>query len=904
MALLVSPFSVLLWTASGRLAFSGCLAVAADSDGSLPLSCTVQFRCYLPRKVVVFTDHMNLLKLSEYCRHKTRLMTALLLYLVAATAAAAAAQPAATTNNNAVSCSALARFTFVSPRVVRLEHGPRVEDRSSVAFAHRGGAGTAPKLRVDNDTAVWCNVTVLAHPGLTLSFRKDGDRGLAHDLTPAPPPFDYFRAHDLTITLPALGVTWHASQGVADPTHNLGGTLHPTPSADLAHCCSNPSNTTFDPKYPLQPGVLSRAGWALLGNDDGPLIENGTGDFDDGWIANRSADWTGYDYHFFGCGREYAACLDEFTAVSGRMAVPTHRGLGVWWSRHWGDPFDGIRFGPMTHDAIMHEVVDGYASRGLPLDIVVTDMEWHSQVAFPDCDTFLGVKGWSGYNWNKTLFPDPDAFLAELHARNISLALNFHPDASIDACQTDYYEGMAKALGVATTNTRKPPLPDIDLAQFNQTYVDAYFTWAMETSARADVAWTDTAKATTWSNYLYSRYPAKKNKRVINFSRYGGVGDQRTPIGFSGDTLRKWDTLAYEVWMTPRAANIGFGWWSHDIGGFSGGYLPGSNHTESAELFLRWLQFAAYAPIFRTHCRYCDQRIWTFGEKWYPMMKDTMLERHRLFPYINTHAHLEAYRKGRSLLVPMYWDTPSGHDDVVYAPGAAAQQQYKFGLDFVVAPVVASISSSRSSNGETVAKQAWLPPGRWAAWNTVEGRSCAGSDSVVDGPAHLDLACALGQTPVFVNASAMVPTRSTDVKQGSGLPISDPLVWVMFPAAAGTAAEGQVFEDDGVTMDYHRQMPAHHAATAGLLTRAAATFNATHACVRVQGGEGTFTGLPATRTQRFEMRGVTPGRVTIVSGAGCRVLTMAEAGGADATTAVVDCGPRDVHESVEMCVTL
>merc|ERR1711871_713967 len=301
--------------------------------------------------------------------------------------------------------------------------------------------------------------------------------------------------------------------------------------------------------------------------------------------------------------------------------------------------------------------------------------------------------------------------------------------------------------------------------------------------------------------------------------------------------------------MTPRAANIGFGWWSHDIAGFSGSYLPGSNHTEPAELFLRWLQFATYSPIFRTHCRYCDQRIWTFGKGWYPMMKDTMLERHRLFPYINTHAHLEAYRKGRSLLVPMYWDTPSGHDDMVYAPGPASQQQYKFGLDFVVAPIVTSISGSsrHDSKAKAVAKQAWLPPGRWALWNAAEGRSCAGSNDVVDGPVHLNLTCTLGQTPVFVNTSTMVPTRLTDVKQGSGLPISDPLVWVLFPAAAGTSAEGQVFEDDGVSMAYHQQMPTHNAATAGMLTRASATFNSTHGCVSVQGGEGTFVGLPVTR---------------------------------------------------------
>ena len=144
--------------------------------------------------------------------------------------------------------------------------------------------------------------------------------------------------------------------------------------------------------------------------------------------------------------------------------------------------------------------------------------------------------------------------------------------------------------------------------------------------------------------------------------------------------------------MTPRASNIGFGWWSHDIGGFSSGYTPWKQPHRACELFLRWLQFATYAPIFRTHCRYCDQRIWTFEDAWFLPMKQTMLERRRLsLTSIRTPTY-ETYQKGRSLLVPMYWDSPSGYDDVVYAPGPAADEQYKFGTDFVVSPCVERLS--------------------------------------------------------------------------------------------------------------------------------------------------------------------------------------------------------------------
>ena len=98
---------------------------------------------------------------------------------------------------------------------------------------------------------------------------------------------------------------------------------------------------------------------------------------------------------------------------------------------------------------------------------------------------------------------------------------------------------------------------------------------------------------------------------TVTALRYGGLGDHRTPTGFSGDTVRKWDTLEYEVYMTSRASNVGFGWWSHDMGGFRehagfsahAGFVDRAWHTEAPELYLRWLQFGALSPILRMHCR-------------------------------------------------------------------------------------------------------------------------------------------------------------------------------------------------------------------------------------------------------------------------------------------------------------
>lgn len=123
---------------------------------------------------------------------------------------------------------------------------------------------------------------------------------------------------------------------------NLNGTVFPTPSTDLAGCCTNPNERIgdFDHKYPLDQGLLSREGWAVVDDSASPLIDNGTGFYDDGWISDQPRPAGNLDWYLFGCGNAYATCLAEFTQTAGPIALPPMSVLGVWWSRHWGEPFD------------------------------------------------------------------------------------------------------------------------------------------------------------------------------------------------------------------------------------------------------------------------------------------------------------------------------------------------------------------------------------------------------------------------------------------------------------------------------------------------------------------------------------------------------------------------------------
>eukprot|EP00039_Didymoeca_costata_P004017 m.70990 g.70990 ORF g.70990 m.70990 type:complete len:948 (+) comp12190_c0_seq1:86-2929(+) len=693
----------------------------------------------------------------------------------------------------------------------------------------------------------------------TVIGTKEGSGVTIGSKSPIVPPrpsnsTDYFVKHKLqarSVGNLTTGESWSWHAGQSD-SENLKGTLKPTPSADLAGCCSNPdvSKGLYDPKYFLEDGILSRSGFAVVDDSESPLVDiDDNQTLLDAWISDVPRVQGSADIYFFGCGIQYRECMQEFTGIAGPIALPPLSGLGVWWSRHWGDESGNKAMvddvGIFSQKVVTEQVVNGYKDHNLPLHVLVLDMEWHEMMQPPTCTSFKGKAEWGGYTWNTSLF-DPQDFLNQLHQAHgnnslgIKLSLNYHPDSGIDVCQANY-TNMAKVLGIDPNSNSTISDLDIISNNFNQTYVDAYFTYMIETTL-VDIAWTDTPQATTWTNWLYVLYPAKrKNKRTINFSRYGGIGDHRKPTGFSGDTLRKWDTLAYEVWMTPRASNVGFGWWSHDIGGFSGGPIDSSWHTETPELFLRWLQFAVYSPIMRTHCRYCDQRIWTWSKYdttevvWYDAMSKTMYQRNALVPYIYTHAALNTYMKGESLLTPMYYDDNLAHLDAAY--GVKQQQQYFFGRDFIVSPITQAVSNISKSS--SISWSLWLPPNNdtiYYDWNTMEALE-VGSDG------FFTRNYTMYETPVAVRGGSVIPTRNMD---SAYKVVADPLVWMLVPGAA--EGSGSVYEDDGETRDFENGL---HSLTTLRFVQSSAGFH-----VNISSPNGTFFGAPKTRGHYVTFLGV------------------------------------------------
>ena len=131
-------------------------------------------------------------------------------------------------------------------------------------------------------------------------------------------------------------------------------------------------------------------------------------------------------------------------------------------------------------------------------------------------------------------------------------------------------------------------------------------------------------------------------------SRYAGPGSHRYPIGFSGDSIISWKTLDFQPYFTATAANIGYGWWSHDIGGHAAGH-------RDVELQTRWIQFGVFSPIFRLHSTsnmFNGKEPWRYPEPAKSIMADFMRLRHQLLPYLYT-MNWRCHTSGEMLVEPI-----------------------------------------------------------------------------------------------------------------------------------------------------------------------------------------------------------------------------------------------------------
>ncbi|MBQ8231596.1 MAG: DUF5110 domain-containing protein [Lachnospiraceae bacterium] len=530
---------------------------------------------------------------------------------------------------------------------------------------------------------------------------------------------------------------------------------------------------------------------------------------EDGWLHPRKKGCI--DTYFLGYGRDYFKAIHDFYMLSGPIPMLPKYALGNWWSRYWKYTEESYK-----------ELLTDFEKRNIPFSVVIMDMDWH----LVDIPTRFG-RGWTGYTWNKEYFPDPERFLNWLHEHNYRVALNLHPADGVRAFEEQYPE-MAKALGV-NPESEYPVRFDFTNIEFVRAYFD-YLHHPHEEQG-VDFWWMDWQQGNIsavegldplWMLNHYHHYDLRRDgKRGIMASRYGGLGSHRYPIGFSGDVHTTWESIQYQPYFTATAANVGYTWWSHDIGGFMKG-------IKDNELYIRWLQLGVFSPINRLHsCNnsFVSKVPWNYPSPYCEIAEETLRLRHRLLPYVYT-MNYQCHNDMVPVVVPVYYYYPMDMGSYRY------RNEYFFGDQLLVQPMV---HPTDKETGRT-AEQTWIPKGIWT--DVYDGKIYHGGekgrDKVITRP--------IDRQGVLAKAGAIVPMA--DIR-GCEKDISNPqtLEIYVFPGGSNTYV---LYEDEGDGFAYEKGV--------WLKTTISLDWKETSAVLNIC-PEGDFSVIPDRRKYVVHFRG-------------------------------------------------
>lgn len=508
----------------------------------------------------------------------------------------------------------------------------------------------------------------------------------------------------------------------------------------------------IDGEIPLEHGIMSLDGFSII-DDSNTVVFNSEGMIE----ARKEKE---IDFYFFGYGLRYLDALKDFYHLCGKTPLLPKYCLGNWWSR----------FYPYTQEEYTN-LMKRFREEKIPFTVAVLDMDWHW---VNEVDPKYG-NGWTGYSWNTNLFPDHVGLLDYLHKIGMKTSLNVHPADGIRAYE-DLYPRVAKAMGMnpkeGKTVTFDATNPKFMEVYFNELHhpleeegVDFWWLdWQQGTQSKIDGL--DPLWLINHCHYINSSW---NNKRALTFSRYAGPGSHRYPIGFSGDTVTSWDSLKFQPFFTATASNIGYGWWSHDIGGHMNG-------SKDDELTARWIQYGVFSPINRLHSSnnvYSGKEPWNYGLEARKTMNEHLRLRHKMIPYLYT-MNRRASREDLPLVQPLYYLEPDNME--VYR----FQHEYYFGSELLVSPITAPVNNvSKMAKAMT-----WLPKGKWLDMFT---------GVVYDGGRAVDMWRNINSIPVLMKEGAIIPFNNLEMGDNS-LDNPEKMEILIFPAANG---EFVLWEDQG-----------------------------------------------------------------------------------------------------------
>ena len=541
------------------------------------------------------------------------------------------------------------------------------------------------------------------------------------------------------------------------------------------YTCPSSAATAADCQALLEPlhgdGLLDKAGWRLLDDTQSAVWTR------QGWAAPRPAGGDVQDGYLFGYGQDYQGALEQLAQLTGPAAMLPSYVFGVWFSRYY----------PYSTADYEHQLIPEFRANGVPLDTLSVDTDWKSP------------NTWDGWEWNPSLFPDPQGFLNSAQAQGIHVTLNIHSSISDSDPQLGQAESIAGG-NLASANCFSGPCKVWDWSQAPQAESNFSLQQSFEQQG-AKFWWLDWCcdnssvsmpglTPDSWINHLYAQEMANKGERGFVLGRFGSSfqspgqvypagpwSDHRSVVHFTGDTWGTWNTLASQVELAPAEASVGQPYVSDDIGSFLG--PPPGGDTNPADLhdtpalYDRWVQLGTFQPILRLHSSHGDRLPWDYPQPVQGITENFLRLREALVPYTYTLA-AQAHATGLPMTRPLYLDYPS------VAAAYDHPDEYLYGPDVLVAPV--------TTPGQVTTRQVWFPPGRWADYFT---------GATFTGPGTATLNVPLDRMPVFVRSGGIVPEQPAMAHVGAAP--ADPLTLNVY---AGGNGQFSMYSDAGQGTGY------------------------------------------------------------------------------------------------------
>ena len=631
------------------------------------------------------------------------------------------------------------RFTLIDEGTIRLEYAPDgkfVDEKSFVAVIREYG-------NVPHKASTGGNKVTITTSKFKLTYRKDG----------AP-----LSAKNLTITsAKTLGTSFSWTPGMVQKG-NLKGTYRTLDGYDGdMFQYSNPKTV-----MPLEDGLLATDGWTLI-DDSKNYLFDGAKDWD--WVKERTSADGAQDWYFMAYGHDYKGALKSFTKFAGKVPLPPRYTFGYWWSRYWS-----------YSDKDLRDLIGNFQRLDLPLDVLVIDMDWH-----PISEQAGG--GWTGWDWNERLFPDYRKFLSYLDEQGVKTTMNLHPADGVRPYEKKYQEFIGRA-GIENGKT-------VEWQGSDKRYVKALFDTYLHpyVDEGVDFWWLDWQQWAKdkrlkdldnvfWCNYIwFTDMENNGTKRPMLYHRWGGLGNHRYQIGFSGDSYITWESLRFLPYFNSTASNVLYGYWSHDIGGHQSKRY---GTPVEPELYTRAMQMGQYLPIIRSHSTkdpQLNKEPWAFDQTTQRRLTNVINGRYALVPYIYTMARQD-YETGISLCRPMYYDYPEAEE------AYGMKEQYMFGDKMLIAPVTNPVDKESG----LAAVKAWLPEGQWLEYET---------GTMLEGGQTVERLFSMDEYPVYVKAGSIIPYYGK-VKNLSGT--NQPVIVRVFPG--GSEGDFLLYEDNGEDKNY------------------------------------------------------------------------------------------------------